>query len=132
MASTKFYLDRRTSLSGNLYPLKLRISRKRSVALINLNIKLLTEQWDSLNGKIINHPQQQFQISALWNFIKTTKPTRYGGAPIRILSDCARIPFILLRGFCVNISHHLSEARDIEVLNRDQDPKTSASCPEST
>lgn len=60
MASTKFYLDRRFPLSENLCPLKLRISRKRSVALINLNIKLLPEQWDGSNGKVINHPQKQF------------------------------------------------------------------------
>lgn len=60
MASTKLYLDRRSSRADGTFPLKIRITRNQVGALINLGIRLLPDQWDEVNNKVINHPQKRY------------------------------------------------------------------------
>ncbi len=58
MATSKFYLDTRSSRPGNAAPLKLAISAKGQTSLISLNVKLLPYQWDKKTSKVINHPNK--------------------------------------------------------------------------
>ena len=59
MATTKLYLDRRTLRADGTYLLKLVITRNQFPAWINLNIRLLPNQWDEQTGTVKNHPQKQ-------------------------------------------------------------------------
>lgn len=58
MATTKFYLDRRTMRSDGTYPLKIAIIEQRKTTLYSLGIYLLEDQWDDEAGNIIAHPQK--------------------------------------------------------------------------
>lgn len=60
MATTKFYLDRRSVRADGTSPLKLAISSKSRTAYYPLDIYLLPAQWDPRGGKIVNHPKKQF------------------------------------------------------------------------
>lgn len=55
MATTKFYLDKR---SGDApYPLKLTITHERKAVHLSMGVKINPEQWDG--SKIIKHPRAQ-------------------------------------------------------------------------
>ena len=60
MATTKFYLDTRAVEKNQPAPLKITITLKGKSAHLNLNIKLLTTQWDCKTNKIVNHPNKNF------------------------------------------------------------------------
>lgn len=59
MATTKFYLDRRSVRNDGLSPLKLAISAKGKTALISLGVFIAPKQWDDRGGRVVNHPQKQ-------------------------------------------------------------------------
>lgn len=54
MASTKFYLDKRSN--ANVSPLKLSVRIGKNAILLSLGVKLAPSQWDEKAQKIINHP----------------------------------------------------------------------------
>lgn len=58
MATTKFYLDTRNLESGKEAPLKLAITHKGNTALISLDVRILSKQWDKNAGKITAHPNK--------------------------------------------------------------------------
>lgn len=60
MATTKFYLDTRSTGKGKPAPLKIAITKKGSTSLISLDVKLLPSQWDKRAEKITNHPNKLF------------------------------------------------------------------------
>lgn len=60
MATTKFYLDKRSMRKDGTYPLKVAISRKCKTAFYSLGIYLTEKQWDKKSGKILNHPNKQY------------------------------------------------------------------------
>lgn len=60
MISTKFYFDRRAVKDGQSAPLKIRITMNRKQAYINLDVKLLPDQWNEDSDKIVNHPNKVF------------------------------------------------------------------------
>lgn len=60
MATTKFYLDKRSVRKDGTYPLKVAISRNCKTAFYSLGIYLTEKQWDNKSGKILNHPNKQF------------------------------------------------------------------------
>lgn len=60
MATLKFYLDMRVLKKDNTAPLKISITHKSATALINLNINLAKEQWDTKANKVVNHPNKLF------------------------------------------------------------------------
>lgn len=59
MASVKLYLDTRTPKKNGTSPLKLGINHRDKRFLLNLNISLSSEQWDSVNNKVVAHPRKQ-------------------------------------------------------------------------
>ena len=59
MASVKLYLDTRTKKKNGTSPLKLGINHRNKRVLLNINISLSSEQWDSVNNKIVAHPHRQ-------------------------------------------------------------------------
>lgn len=58
MASTKFYLDLRST--KNEKPMKISITHRGETALLPLGINLLPSQWDKKTEKIISHPNKVF------------------------------------------------------------------------
>ena len=54
MATTKFYLDKRSN--ANVSPLKLSVRIGKNAILLSLGVKLAPSQWDEKAQKIINHP----------------------------------------------------------------------------
>ena len=60
MATTKFYLDTRSTGKGKPAPLKIAVSKNGDTALIGLDIKLLPSQWDKRAEKITSHPNKLF------------------------------------------------------------------------
>lgn len=60
MITTKFYLDKRAVKDGQPAPLKIVITLNRKHAYINLDVKLLPEQWNVATNKIVNHPNKIF------------------------------------------------------------------------
>ena len=68
MASVKLYLDTRTKKKDGTSPLKLGINHRDKRVLLNLDISLSSEQWDSVNNKVVAHPRKQ----ALNSFISQT------------------------------------------------------------
>lgn len=59
MASVKLYLDTRTPKKNGTSPLKLGINHRDKRFLLNLNISLSSEQWDSVNNKVVAHHRKQ-------------------------------------------------------------------------
>lgn len=51
MVTAKFYLDKRAVKEGQPAPLKIVITLNRKHAYINLDVKLLPEQWNAAAGK---------------------------------------------------------------------------------
>ena len=66
MATLKFYLDTRHAKKDGTFPLKIKIAQKKEAKFVNLNVSLKTEQWDSMENKIINHKRK----SMLNSYIK--------------------------------------------------------------
>ena len=60
MITTKFYLDTRRIEPGRPAPLRISITKKRQVAFIGLDVRILPSQWDKRKERIINHPDQLF------------------------------------------------------------------------
>lgn len=60
MATTKLYLDTRKAAPGAAAPVKISLCMHGNTSLHFLNVKVLPEQWDSITGKIIKHPQRQY------------------------------------------------------------------------
>lgn len=60
MASLKFYLDKRAQRKDNKIPLKLGVTNRNDYALINIDVLILPEQWDSNANRVINHPNKLF------------------------------------------------------------------------
>lgn len=60
MATTKFYLDRRSVREDGTSPLKIAISANGKSALISLGVYIPASQWDDKAGCVIKHPQKQF------------------------------------------------------------------------
>lgn len=60
MASLKLYFDKRAQRKDNKKPLKAGITNKNEYTLINLDVFLLSEQWDANTNKVINHPNKLF------------------------------------------------------------------------
>ncbi|MBR6646303.1 MAG: hypothetical protein IKL09_02165 [Clostridia bacterium] len=58
MASTKFYLDLRST--KNEKPMKISITHRGETALLSLGISLLPSQWDKKTEKIVSHPNKVF------------------------------------------------------------------------
>lgn len=60
MATTKFYLDRRSVRDDGSSPLKIAISAKGKSALISLGVFILPSQWDEKAGCVVKHLRKQF------------------------------------------------------------------------
>lgn len=58
MATTKFYLDKRAVKSDSPAPLKVCVVHQGKTILINLNLKLLPEQWDARRQVVVVHSQK--------------------------------------------------------------------------
>lgn len=58
MAKIKFYLDTRATRNGDGSPLKIKITSHGVGAFINLDIRLLPNQWNKEKEKIVNHNQK--------------------------------------------------------------------------
>ena len=86
MATTKLYLDIRSPRKDGTGVLKLAINHKQNTALLNLDIRLLPNQWDNVTAKIVNHPQKQY----LNNLI--TRRRAEVETEILRLSDSGRMP----------------------------------------
>lgn len=69
MATTRFYLDRRSTKKDGTHPLKISIAHKGKTSLISLGVFLLPEQWNDRDGKIIGVGNKTF----LNNFILKRK-----------------------------------------------------------
>lgn len=59
MATTKFYLDKRSKKRDNSYPLTISISHNGSSSLLPIGISLKADEWDARSEKITRHPQKQ-------------------------------------------------------------------------
>lgn len=59
MATTKFYLDKRTCKGGDC-PLKLGICTRTGNALWNLGVRIGEHQWDDASGKVVNHQKAAY------------------------------------------------------------------------
>jgi integrase len=55
MASVKTYLDTRSKVKGEFFPLKLSVATHSKTFLTSLKVRLLASQWDGAN--VVNHPQ---------------------------------------------------------------------------
>lgn len=78
MAKVKFFLDTRRKKQGTPCVLKVAIGHHDATAYISLETKLLPEQWDAVQSKVVNHPEerllniyilgvmQQVQRTILW------------------------------------------------------------------
>lgn len=57
MASIKLYLDARAVKPGQPAPVKIAITQKGRTSLLPIGIKVLPQQWDKINGKVVLHPR---------------------------------------------------------------------------
>jgi site-specific recombinase XerD len=55
MSSVKTYLDTRSKVKGEFFPLKLSVATHGKAFLVSLKVRLLPPQWDGAN--VVNHPQ---------------------------------------------------------------------------
>lgn len=69
MANTRFFLDQRNVQDNKPAVLKIAIAHKRQSALISLDVKILSSQWDDARKQVINH-QQKHMLNAYINGIK--------------------------------------------------------------
>ncbi|MBR5086076.1 MAG: site-specific integrase [Muribaculaceae bacterium] len=58
MAKTRLFLDTRKKSKSGLSTLKIAIAHHMKTAYIILDVKLSTNQWDSQNSLVINHPEK--------------------------------------------------------------------------
>ncbi|MDL2223105.1 site-specific integrase [Bacteroidales bacterium OttesenSCG-928-M11] len=68
MATTKFYLDKRSKRKDGSSPLKLGITHKQTSALISTSVFLTPEQWDKDKDRVVNHPRKQSLNNYLTRF----------------------------------------------------------------
>lgn len=57
MASIKLYLDARSVKPGQPAPIKIAISQKGKTSLLPIGVKVLPQQWDKINSKVVLHPR---------------------------------------------------------------------------
>lgn len=69
MATSKFYLDRRSKMKDGRFPLKISVSHKGKTTLISLGVALAESQWDENKCKITGIPER----AALNSFITRRK-----------------------------------------------------------
>lgn len=60
MATTKFYLDRRTVRADGTCPLKIVITQYGKTALYPCGLYFCPEQWDNNAGMVLEHPQKRY------------------------------------------------------------------------
>ena len=58
MANTRFFLDERCSKGLKPSVLKVAIAHKGKSALVSLDAKILSNQWDGKKSRVVNHPDQ--------------------------------------------------------------------------
>jgi len=58
MITTHYYLDSRHLPSGQPGTLKLLLTQRGRTAMLPVGVKLLTEQWEQKNQRIVKHPQK--------------------------------------------------------------------------
>lgn len=59
MARISLWLDNRRSSAQDLLPLRILIRANKSRVTLNLNIRLLPNQWDANKNEVVNHPEQK-------------------------------------------------------------------------
>lgn len=59
MITTKIWLDTRNQNTDGTYPLKLCLTQHGKATYVSMGVRLLTEQWDKVRLRVIDHPSKK-------------------------------------------------------------------------